>query len=296
MRLTRLGQIGTLTTAGTAVSFVLIGLFTYFSFFYTVPALLPVVVQTEHFRIHADDLDLADVVAALAEENLRRIESEILPNRRKSTSRIDVFVWKSKRHFRKSAAFTNISEAGTSRLIAEFDGSILRRIDIIAPDSIKTVLPHEVAHMLLCELDMARIKNGFKPIPLALHEGIAILAEGKCNDILLMKAGLRMNASECTDMSTCVANMDCLLRCENYASMPDMCDFYALSYSLAEYLMAELKPQGLARLLELMENGKAFDEAVQLAMGDTSESFRHNFIHKWYAHSKRNTDALIAMR
>jgi hypothetical protein len=256
-------------------------------------------VETEHLRIHSTDAEKAASVALLAENALRRIKKDILINTPDITQKIEVFLWETPGDFRNSVANANISETGISRLFLADDGSITRRIDVLLLDSVVFVLPHEIAHLLLGELDIIRHNNGQPSIPLAFHEGIAILAEGRCNDDMLMRAGMNMSCAainECADANGHLTHFNELMSRDDYTRLDDSCDFYAEGYSLAEFLVKELKPAGLSRLLRYLEKGETFDTAVQLAMGDTSENFKQNFIAKWHAHAKNNTNALIAMR
>ena len=298
MRFIKFGQIGILLTGGAITSLFMIGLFVYFTFVASSPTLLPIVVETENFRIHSTDKDNAAKVASLAEDALRRIKSEIFVNSPAITSKIDIFLWDTPAGFRNSVIAADISDTGVSRLFMAEDGTLRRRIDVRSTAAITSVISHEIAHLLMGELDINRWKKGKLSIPLAIHEGIAILAEGRCNDELLMRAGINMACARkktCANTQNHISHFDKLMQESNYTRLANACDFYAESYSLVEYLMRELKPEGLGKLLHYLENGETLDEAIQLTMGNASNNFKASFIHNWHAHAKRNTDALIAM-
>ncbi|HPS52111.1 MAG TPA: hypothetical protein PLK08_01030 [Phycisphaerae bacterium] len=300
MRITRQGQIGNLLAGEITIAAFLIAIFTYFTFIAATPIQPAIVVQTEHFRIHAATTEQANKIASLAENSLYRISTEILTYKSSITSKIDVFIWSCQHDFSKSLAYDKTSGTGLSRLLLAEDGTILRRIDIIPPAPVNTVLPHEIAHLLLNELDLNRQKAGLPSIPLALHEGIAILAEGKYHDDLIMKAAVKLCCPVSDKNAEAVgrlSNFEKLIAATNYdGTGMEVCDFYAQSYSFVEYLHAELKPEGMNRLLNGLAAGMPFNDAIQLALGDTSANFKQNLVRKWYAHSNKNTEALIAIR
>ncbi|MDD3948460.1 MAG: hypothetical protein PHT43_03230 [Anaerolineaceae bacterium] len=238
-------------------------------------------------------------MAAIAEHALARIKAEILIDSPEIDSKVDVFIWPSQKDFHQAIASSDISNAGVSQLILAENGRLMRRIDMAASAPAEFVLPHEITHLIIGQLDIRRRNNGQPAIPLALHEGIAILAEGKCNDELLMKAGMALDCiaeNGCESASESIARFDRLLNTNDYGTLSDSCNFYAESYSLAEYLMTELKPEGLSRLMTSLGDGLSIDAALQKTICDESDAFKHNLIKKWHAHARNNTSALIAMR
>ncbi len=245
--------------------------------------------SSEHFVVRAHNSDLAKLVVEQAEIALGRICRIILSGQDYPHS-VSVFVWPDVAEYRRHAVSAPEWSGGSFSLRHDDNGQIVRRIDLtqLGKDGLldtamlDRILPHEMCHLVQAEF------FGDAPCPLALNEGLAMMAEARVDNLRVLLAGAVMAGDKKIPLQK-------LLR-------TDRCDadnaavFYAESFSLTSYLHKRMTPGQFGEMLSHIKTGCPLDEAVQRSLyvpGD--ETFLMRLSAAWESEALRQWQFLKAM-
>jgi len=245
--------------------------------------------SSQHFLVRAHNAELAKLVAEQAETSLERICQIILPGQVYPHS-VDVYVWPTVEEYLKHAATAPEWAGGSFSIKRSDDGQVVRRIDLTQLDgqgrfdtnTLDRTLPHEMCHLVLAEY------FGDAHCPLALNEGLAMMAEATVDNRRLLLAGAALAGSGRIPLPE-------LLRMERCES--DNAEvFYAESFSLAAYLHARLTADEFREMLEHIKTGLPLDEALQRALYvPPDERFLARLDKAWQTEAIRQSQFLRAL-
>ncbi len=212
---------------------------------------------TRHFAVHARNADLADLVATLAEDALRRICGDILPQEYPHI--VDINVWVDKNDYTANAPGAPEWSGGRFSLSSS-GGVVTRRIDLtqlnedrtLSTITIDRVLPHETCHLVLKEY------FGDAPSPLFLNEGLAMIAEPAVDNDRLKLAAAALGGED-------GISMDKLLLMDQ-GGMDHHGTFYAQSLSLTQFLHSRLAREQFKTFLDNLKDGCTVADALERAL------------------------------
>ena len=243
--------------------------------------------STEHFVVRARNAELARAVAVRAERALGRICRSVLAGQEYPHS-VRIYVWPTIQEYRKHAGKTEWE--GGSFTLRRQDGRTVRRIDLTQLDSkgrfdgdmLTRILPHEMCHLVLTE------SFGDAACPLAIDEGLAMLAEEATDNSRVLLAGAAVVGDEMIPLERLLA-MD---RCDG--DSPEA--FYAEAFSLTDYLHSRLSAGQFREVLDHLRAGLPLDEAIQRALcvpGD--DAFLDRLSRAWQAEAVKQAQFLRAL-
>jgi hypothetical protein len=249
----------------------------------------PYTESTEHFAVQAYNAELAKLVARQAETALARICEEILSSQAYPHI-VNVYVWPDAVEYQKHATSAAEWAGGSFSLTHGEDGQLIRRIDLTQLDkhrhfdtgTLDRVLPHEMCHLVLAEY------FGDAHCPLALNEGLAMMAEAAVDNARLLLAGAALAGNKKIALPG-------LLRTEGCSA--DNADvFYAESFSLTAYLHARLTREQFREMLAQIKAGFPLDEALQRALYVPPDpAFLERLARAWEAEAIRQAQFLKAL-
>lgn len=216
--------------------------------------------STDHFVIRTRNYQLSQVVAREAEAALRRIRFDLLDGRAFAHN-VDVYVWPDRQEYLDNAPALAPEWSDGSFSITNEDGLTTWRIDLTQLDEdgnfstrmLDRVLPHELAHIVLKDF------FGDAPCPLAVNEGVAMLAEARCDNGRLELAGTAIAGRSGIPLSKLLVLPD-----EEIDGRQDL--FYAEALSFAEFLRGRMTRHEFRRFLDHVKSGSTVAAAVQQAM------------------------------
>lgn len=237
--------------------------------------------RTVHFNVHANRLKLAQRIASRAEVELQRVCRNLTINESILAFRVDIFVWPNRRKYLTHAPDAPPHSAGCTTEQITPQGYRIHRIDLLRNERqdatldelLKRILPHEISHVMLREYFATQSitqpkakktgKNSDATIthrcPLALHEGLAMLAEHGIDNFRVELAAAAIAAKQDTPLSQ-------LLGHNTYNQVPSLPLFYAESYSFAEFLRGRLSDEQFGNFLAELRRGSKVDVAISRAM------------------------------
>ena len=245
--------------------------------------------SSEHFVVRARNAELARIVARQAEADLERICGTLLGGQAYPHT-VDIHIWTDVAEYRRHATSAAEWSGGSYRLARGEDGFMIRRIDLTQLDAqrrfdpavLDRVLPHEMCHLVIGEL------FGGAHCPLAINEGMAMMAEATTHNGRIRLAGAAVATGAATDLSALLR----LGRCDDVN--PDV--FYALSYSLMAFLHSRLTAGQFRETLGHLKDGLALDEALQRALYEPpNEEFLASLERSWRAEVLRQSQFLQAL-
>jgi len=215
--------------------------------------------SSEHFVVRAYNPDLAKLAARHAEAALNRVCKIILSGQDYPHS-VDVYIWPTIADYRARVARRLEFSRGSFSLSEDESGRTIRRIDLIQLDAkgqfdlnlLDKVLPHELCHLVFSEF------LGDAPCPLAINEGLAMLAQARVDESRLGLAGAAIAAGKAIPLED-------LLTTRGY-QQDHRSLFYAESFSLVEYLHHNLSPKQFHEVLVNIKEGCCLAEAIQRAL------------------------------
>ena len=214
---------------------------------------------SEHFVVRAYNSPLAKLVAAEAETALERICRSVLSGRAYPHS-VSIYVWPDADEYGKHAVSAPEWSGGNFSLRQDESGELVRRIDLTQLDPrghfdttmLDRVLPHEMCHLVLAEF------FGDAPCPLAINEGLAMLAEAEVDNTRVRLAAAALTSEKGIPLRKLLLKQDC--------TGPDRAVFYAEAFSLMEYLRSHITQPQLFEMLSHIRTGLSFEEALQRAL------------------------------
>lgn len=245
--------------------------------------------SSERFVVRACNAGLAKLVARQAEIALRRICQSILFGQDYPHS-VAIYVWPDLNEYRKHATSAPEWSGGSFSLRQDDSGQFIRRIDLTQRDPagrfnavmLDRVLPHELCHLVLAEL------FGDAKCPLALNEGLAMMAEPAVDNSRILVAGAALAGGKKIRLETLLL-MD---RC----AADDAAVFYAESFSLTCFLHSRLSRQQFREMLGHIKAGCPLDEAVQRALYvPREEVFLARLARAWEGEAIRQSQFLQAL-
>ena len=215
--------------------------------------------SSEHFVVRAYNPDLAKLTAKHAEAALDRICKIILLGQDYPHS-VDVYIWPTITDYRTRVARQVEFSQGSFSLTKNEAGKTVRRIDLVQLNSegrfdlalLEKVLPHELCHLVFSEF------LGDAPCPLAINEGLAMLAQARVDESRLRLAGAAIAAGKAIPLEDLLTIRKYQ---QDYRSL-----FYAESFSLVEYLHRNLSPKQFHEVLVNIKDGCCLAEAIQRAL------------------------------
>jgi hypothetical protein len=244
--------------------------------------------SSEHFVVRARNAQLARLVALEAEASLARICGSLLGGQEFPHS-VDIYIWPTRQEFLRHAQ--DAAEwAGGSFSVRMEEGLAVRRIDLTQRDGdgrfwgemLDRVLPHELCHLVLREY------FGDAPNPLALNEGLAMIAEQGTHHDRVMQAG--MLAARDGAMS-----LDELLELDRH-EVGDPSLFYAQSFSFVQFLHSRLSPGQVRQLLDDVRGGCTVADALTRALCiPPREEFMAQLDAAWAEHAQESAQFLQAL-
>ncbi|MCE5326883.1 MAG: hypothetical protein LLG01_10765 [Planctomycetaceae bacterium] len=212
---------------------------------------------TRHFAVHARNTDLATLIATLAEESLRRICGDIMPQEYPHV--VDINVWIDKNDYAANAPGAPEWSGGRFNLTVS-GGVVTRRIDLtqlnedrtLSTMTIDRVLPHETCHLVLKEY------FGDAPSPLFLNEGLAMLAEPAVDNDRLLLAAAALSGED-------GISMDKLLLMDQ-SDMDHRGTFYAQSLSLTQFLHSRLGREQFSTFLGNLKDGCTVTDSLERSL------------------------------
>ncbi len=245
--------------------------------------------SSEHFVVRARNSDLARLIVKQAEIALGRICRIILSGQDYPHS-VSIYVWSNVAEYRKHAVSAPEWSGGSFSLRQDDNGQIIRRIDLtqLGGDGLfdaamlDRVLPHEMCHLVLAEF------FGDAPCPLALNEGLAMLAEARVDNSRVLLTGAALAGGGKIPLRK-LLRMD---RCD----ADNAAVFYAESFSLTAYLHKRMTPGQFGEMLAHIKTGCPLDEAVQRALYvPGNETFGKRLSAAWEAEALRQWQFLQAL-
>ena len=212
---------------------------------------------SEHFVVRARNARLVKLAVVEAEAALTRICGYILCGKAYPHS-VTITIWADQKEY--AAHARNAPEwAGGSFSIASDNGVITRRIDLTQCDGngqfdvimLDRVLPHEMCHLALQEF------FGDAHCPLALNEGLAMLAETETDNARVILAGMALAADRDASL------VDLFARQRH--SMGDPAVFYAKSFTFIEFVRSRMTHHQFRAFLSHVKDGCAIGDAIQRA-------------------------------
>ncbi|MCD4824474.1 MAG: hypothetical protein K8S55_07695 [Phycisphaerae bacterium] len=237
-------------------------------------------VKTVHFNVHANRLKLARRIANRAEAELQRVCENLTINESILASRVDIFIWPNRRQYLTYAPDAPPHSTGCTTEQITPEGYRIHRIDLLRNERqdatlgelLKRILPHEICHIMLREYFAAQPvappktkktgKSGDATTPrcpLALHEGLAMLAERGVDNFRVELAAAAIAAKQDTPLPK-------LLGHDTYNQVSSLALFYAESYSFAEFLRGKLSDEQFSDFLAELRRGSKMDVAISRAM------------------------------
>ena len=245
--------------------------------------------STEHFVIRAYNASLAKLVGSQAEVALRRI-CRIILSGQDYPHAVNIYVWPDVAEYRKHAVSAAEWSGGSFTLRQDASGQTVRRIDLTQRDDgggfdvvmLDRILPHELCHLVLAEL------FGAARCPLALNEGLAMMAEAEVDNSRVLLAG----AAVAGDRKIA---LDRLLLMDRYKA-ENVAVFYAEAFSLTCFLHRRLTPEQFREMLAHIKGGCPLDEAVQRALYvPYDEAFLERLARSWENEAVRQSQFLKAL-
>ena len=245
--------------------------------------------SSQHFLVRAYNAELAKLVAEQAEISLDRICKTILPGQVYPHS-VDVYVWPTVGEYLKHASTAPEWAGGSFSIRRSDDGQVLRRIDLTQLDAqgnfdtniLDRTLPHEMCHLVLAEY------FGDAHCPLALNEGLAMMAEATVDNRRVLLAGAALASPQGIPLPELLRITQCQ---KDNAEV-----FYAESFSLAAYLHARLAPGEFRDMLRHIKTGLPLDEALQRALYvPPDERFLARLDKAWQTEAIRQSQFLRAL-
>jgi hypothetical protein len=215
--------------------------------------------STEHFVVRTRNAVLAKLVAAEAESSLRRICRELLGGQEYPHS-VDIYVWADRADYLANAPASAPEWSGGSFTILYEGDFPTRRIDLTQLDPegrldavmLDRILPHEMCHLVVREF------FGDRPCPLAVNEGLAMLAEAEVDNERVILAGKAL-------MGQNRISVEKLLVAEP-TGMSSKEVFYAESFSFLDYVHSRLTRRQFKAFLEYVKSDCPVGEAIQRAL------------------------------
>ena len=245
--------------------------------------------STEHFIVRAYNTHLAKLVGRQAEVSLERICRTILSGQDYPHT-VEINVWPTIKEYRKHATSAPEWSGGSFVLRREEDGRIVRRIDLTQLDEkglfdvemLDRVLPHEMCHLVLAEL------FGEAVCPLALDEGLAMLAEASADNSRIVLAGSALTG----EGKIPLARLLLMERC----AKDEAAVFYAEAFSFADYLQSRMTRRQFGEMLDHVKAGRPLDEAIQRALYvPCDEAFLGKLARAWEAEAIKQSQFLRAL-
>jgi len=245
--------------------------------------------SSEHFVIRARNAELARIAARQAEADLERICGTLLGGQAFPHT-VNVYIWTDVAEYRRHATSAAEWSGGSYRIARGDDGFMIRRIDLTQLDAgrrfdptiLDRILPHEMCHLVVGEL------FGSAHCPLAINEGLAMMAEATVHNGRIRLAGAAIATGAAIDLPVLLR----LDRCN--AGNADV--FYALSYSLMTYLHGRLTGGQFRETLGNLKDGLALDEALQRALYvPPDDEFLTRLDRSWRAEALRQSQFLRAL-
>lgn len=144
------------------------------------------------------------------------------------------------------------------------------------------VLPHEMCHLVLAEL------FGEAVCPLALGEGLAMLAEASVDNSRIVLAGTAMTGEGKIPLAR-------LLLMERFAK-DEAAVFYAEAFSFADYLQSRMTRRQFREMLDHVKAGRPLDEAIQRALYvPCDEALLGKLARAWEAEAIKQSQFLRAL-
>jgi len=215
---------------------------------------------TEHFAVRAYNDELARLTGRRAEVALAHICRVILRGQEFPHS-VDIYVWPTISEFRKHATSAPEWAGGSFSITRGPDGAARRRIDLTQLDDeqrfdtamLDRVLPHEICHLVVAEY------FGDRPCPLAINEGLAMMAEATVDNARVRLAGAVLAGEKKIPLGRLLT----LTAVDGEQAHV----FYAEAFSLTSYLHHGMTARQFRELLAQIKGGCAFEDAVQRALG-----------------------------
>jgi len=246
--------------------------------------------STEHFVVQAYNPALAKLVAAQAEVALRRI-GDVLAAGQAYPHSVDVYVWPNLQEYHKNVTDASEWSGGAFTLKPGPDAETVRRIDLTQWDAdgkfdvvmLDRVLPHEMCHLVLAEY------FGDAHCPLALNEGLAMMAEAGVENRRVLLAGAALGGKRGISLTRLLM----MKRCG--ANNADV--FYAEAFSLTAYLHARLTRTQFREMLAHVKAGCSLAAAIQRALYlPPDEQFVERLERAWVAEAIRQSQFLEALQ
>jgi len=244
--------------------------------------------STEHFVVRAFNARLAKMVAEQAEVALARICESILSGQDYPHS-VSIYVWPDIAEYGKHAVSAAEWSGGSFSLRHEGD-RIARRIDLTQRDRagrfnvimLDRVLPHEMCHLVLAEF------FGDAHCPLALNEGLAMMAEAEVDNSRVLLAG----AALVNGGGILLEDLLLIERCPS----DNVAVFYAEAFSLTCFLHSRLTRQQFREMLHHIKVGCPLDEAILRALYvPPDEPFLRHLAQAWKNEAIRQSQFLRAV-
>lgn len=245
--------------------------------------------SSEHFVVRSHNSELAKLIVKQAEIALRRICRVILAGQDYPHS-VSIYVWPNVAQYRKHAVSAPEWSGGGFSLRYDKNGQLVRRIDLTQlgkdglfdTNMLDRILPHEMCHLVLAEF------FGDAPCPLALNEGLAMMAEASVDNSRVLLAGTAMLGDSKIPLRKLLMTERC--NAENAAV------FYAESFSLTAYLHKRMTPGQFREMLTHIKTGCPLEEAIQRALYvPIDETFGKRLSTAWEAEALRQWQFLNAL-
>jgi len=245
--------------------------------------------SSEHFVVRAKNAKLARLVAAEAEDALKRICGVILAGQDYPHS-VEIYVWPDRRDYLAHATDSPEWSGGCFSFIVR-NGETTRRIDLTQRDEqgrfaaimLEAVLPHEMCHLVLREY------FGDAVCPVFLNEGLAMLAESRIDSERTVLAGTALMGEKGIPLARLLAF--------RRDQMTDPAVFYAESFSFTWYLHRRLTKRQFKAFLEHLKGGCPVADGLQRALYVApSNGFMVSLARAWKSHAVQEAQNLRILR
>jgi hypothetical protein len=245
--------------------------------------------SSEHFVVEARNSPLAKLVARQAEVALTRICRIVLSGSAYPHA-VAVHVWPDAKEYAAHATSAAEWSGGAFVLQQDANGQLVRRIDLTQLDGegqfdaamLDRVLPHEMCHLVLTEF------FGDASCPLAVNEGLAMLAEATADNGRVLLAGAALGGEGRIPLGE--------LLLADRPTGENARVFYAESFSLMSFLHSRLSAGQFQEMLVHLKGGLALEEALQRALYlPADEAFLDRLAGAWAAEAVRQLQFLQAL-
>lgn len=235
--------------------------------------------QQGHYSVKSRNRELSVLLGKQVSKHVRRLRRELSIPQAELPADLRICVWPDETSYRQAVPHAPDHGQGCTTYAGP-DGQTAVRIDLVQrnasgtfnTDLLDQALPHELAHVLV----RSYLAGQAHLLPLALHEGLAMLCEPSEDPSRFFLAATALSDERLA------LSLEELLAIEHYdeAIRPDV--FYAESYALAEFLRSKLPGEQFTEFIDGIRQGLYARQSLQHSLGGQYDPlFFHKLQQQW---------------